>query len=312
MTTAAISSASGGLLGFFAVAILAVWGVWLLASSSARRSALAQRGGIDLPRRRRIDELLDARLARTRRGAELGARLRSAGSERSAGQFLLMVAGLAIGVTLVFHLLFPPLLAVIAGAIAVWGCFAWLGHRLDKRKEDFIGQLPEVARLLSNGASAGLSLPAALELTVREVESPAKDELQSVIDEIQLGRSLPDALEALQRRLPSREISVLMTTLVIQQRAGGDTVDALQDLSETLDQRRQTLGEMRTLMAGAVYTSYIIPLLGLATLVLLNTISSGVLQKMTTEPLGLAALVVAGGLYVIGLTTIKRTTRLEL
>lgn len=312
MTAAAISAATGGLLGFLAVAIVLLWGVWLLASNSARRSHLARRGGIELARRRRIDELLDARVARTRRGADLGARLRSAGSDRSAGQFLLIVAGLTAGVVLVARLLFPPLLAIVAGVVAAWACFSWLGRKLEKRKEEFIGQLPEVARLLSNGASAGLSMPAALELAVREIESPAKDELQTVIDELQLGRSLADALAALQRRLPSREISVLLTTLIVQQRSGGDVVNALQDLSETLDQRRQTLGEMRTLMAGAVYTSYLVPLMGLGALVLLNAINSELLQRMTSQPLGIAALVVAAGLYVMGLLAIKRTTRLEL
>ena len=83
-------------------------------------------------------------------------------------------------------------------------------------------------------------MPAAIELAVREIDAPAKDELQTVVDELTLGRSLDDSLASLQRRLPSREISVLMTTLIIQQRAGGDAVRALQELS-----RRSTCGGRR-------------------------------------------------------------------
>ncbi len=99
---------------------------------------------------------------------------------------------------------------------------------------------------------------------------------------------------SLQRRLPSREIAVLMTTLIIQQRAGGDVVRALQDLSDTLDKRRETLREVATIMAGAVYTSYIVPILGLGALLLLNTINPQTLDRMTSEPVGIVALVVAG------------------
>ncbi len=76
------------------------------------------------------------------------------------------------------------MLGVAAGVIAAWACFAWLGRRLDRRREQFVAQLPEVARLLSNGASAGLSMPAAIELAAREIEAPASEELQTVIDEL--------------------------------------------------------------------------------------------------------------------------------
>ncbi|MBV8999721.1 MAG: type II secretion system F family protein, partial [Solirubrobacterales bacterium] len=208
-------------------------------------------------------------------------------------------------------LAFPPLLGVAAAALGVYGCFAWLARRLDKRREQFIAQLPEVARLLSNGASAGLSIPAAMELAVREVEAPASQELQTVIDELTYGRSLTDALDHLQRRLPSREIAVLMTTLIIQHRAGGDVVRALQELSSTLDARRETMREVRTVMAGAIYTSYIVPILGVGSLFVLNTVNSRTLSRMTTQPLGIAALVIAMGLYALGWIAIKRTTRIE-
>jgi tight adherence protein B len=132
------------------------------------------------------------------------------------------------------------------------------------------------------------------------------------VDELTLGRSLDDSLAHLQRRLPSREISVLMTTLIIQQRAGGDAVTALQELSQTLDMRRETLREVKTLMAGALFTSYIVPVLGIGALVLLDGINSDTLHRMTTKPLGIATLVVAAGLYALGWIAIRRTTRIEL
>ena len=154
-------------------------------------------------------------------------------------------------------------------------------------------------------------MPAAIELCVREVDAPARDELQIVIDELTLGRSLADSLSSLQRRLPSREIAVLMTTLIIQQRAGGDVVRALHDLSSTLDARRETLREVVTLMAGAVYTSYLVPALAVAALLLLNSVSSHTLQRMTTNPIGIAALVVAGCMYAAGWLAIRHTTRIE-
>lgn len=308
---AAISGIAAPLVLFVLVAAVGLTGFWLLVSSSARRSSLIERGGVEVRRRPRLDQRLNAWLARTGRGADLAARLQSAGVERSAAQFLLTVVGAAFAAFVIVGLLFPVLLAIASIPLAVWACFAWLDRRLERRKEGFVGQLPEIARLLSNGASAGLSIPSAIELCAREIEPPAKDELQTVIDELGLGRSLDDSLASLQHRLPSREISVLMTTLIIQQRVGGDAVKALQELSETLDTRRETLREVRTLMAGAVYTSYIVPLLGIGALLLLDALNAQTLHRMTTEPLGIAALATAAALYSLGWVAIRRTTRVE-
>jgi tight adherence protein B len=294
------------------VAVVGLYGIWLLAVSSARRSMLVERGGVELRRRRGLADAIDARLMRTQRGADLAGKLRSAGTQLTPSRYLGAVAGGMLGAFLLASLVFPALLAIVAAGLVLWGGSAWLGRRLARRREDFINQLPEVARLLSNGASAGLSMPAAVEMAVREIDAPAREELQSVLDEVHLGRSLDEALDSLARRLPSREIAVLMSTLVIQQRAGGDVVRALQDLSSTLDMRRETLREVRTLMAGAVFTSYIVPTLGVGALVMLNAINSHTLPRMTSSPIGIAALVVAITLYALGSLAIRRITRIEL
>ncbi len=46
------------------VAIAGLFGMWLLVSTSARRSLLVERGGVELRRRRGLAEALDARLMR--------------------------------------------------------------------------------------------------------------------------------------------------------------------------------------------------------------------------------------------------------
>ena len=311
MSIAAISTSTAALLLLLATAVVFLWGLWLLASGSARRNELAGRSGIELRRRRPFHERLNARIIRTERGADLAGRLRSAGVERSAAQFLMFVALIACGTFLIVSALFPPLIGVIGALLAWWGCFAWLGHRLDKRGEEFIAQLPEVARLLSGGASAGLSIPAAIELTVREIEAPAREELQTVLHELSLGRPLAETLEHLRRRLPSREVAVLMNTLIVQQRAGGDAVSALRELAETLESRRETNREVRTLMAGAIYTAYIVPGLGVLSLLLLNTINSRTLDRMTGTAIGILTLIVAGIIYVVAFIAIRRVTRID-
>ena len=160
--------------------------------------------------------------------------------------------------------------------------------------------------MLSNGAAAGLSMQQAVRMASRELADPAGAELKRVIEEIQVGRSVEDALEALRDRLPSREVAVLMTTIAIQQRAGGDTVRALGELASTLDARKDLRREIKTLLSGVVFTSYVVAGIGGATILMINAISPGVTQDMTGSALGLAGLVVAMILWAIAFVLIRQ------
>lgn len=308
---AAINPRVAPLLAFLGTGLVALAGMWLFISSAARQGTIADRGAIDIAPPRGPMQVLDARIMRTRRGAALAARLQSAGVEMSVGRFVLLRVLLALCVLIVARLLFPLILALACAVAAWWIVRFRVQRRLDRRSVEFVAQLPELARLLSNGASAGLSVPAALELAAREIDEPARAELRTVIDELTYGRSLEDALESLAARLPSREIAVLLNCIIIQQRSGGDTVHALRELSHTLDIRRDTSREVRTLMSGAVYTSYVVPFLGLASLLLLNLVNPDTLTRLTTNAVGIIVLAVSAIIYVVAFLAIRRVTRIE-
>ena len=179
------------------------------------------------------------------------------------------------------------------------------------RREEFIAQLPDVARVLSNGTSAGLSMAGAVQLASRELSDPAAAEMKIVVQETRLGVSLDESLERLRERLPSREVAVLMTTLIIQQRAGGDTVRALSELGATLEARKDLQREIRTMLSGAVFTSYLVMFMGLGTIVLINTVSPGILREMTTSLPGIAALTISAALYAVAYLAIRQVTKVD-
>jgi tight adherence protein B len=128
---------------------------------------------------------------------------------------------------------------------------------------------------------------------------------------MQVGRSVEDALEALSRRLPSREVSVLMTTLIIQQRGGGDTVTALAELAGTLEARKDLRREIATLLSGVIFTSYLVAGIGAGTILIVNLMSPGVTREMTSNPVGIAGLVIALILWTVAFVAIRRTTRVD-
>jgi tight adherence protein B len=206
----------------------------------------------------------------------------------------------------------PSLVALLLSAALTFAVARTLVERKRRaRREEFIAQLPDLARALSNGTSAGLSMAGAVQLAARELADPAAAEMKLVVQETRLGLSMEESLERLRDRLPSREVAVLMTTLVIQQRAGGDTVRALSELGTTLEARKDLQREIRTMLSGAVFTSYLVMIMGIGTIVLVNVISPGVLREMTTTVPGIAALVVSGSLYAVAYVLIRQITRVD-
>jgi tight adherence protein B len=303
------------LLVLIAVLLVAFVGIVLYVSGAARRAELASRGGPDDEDRgwRRIVRALDARLRRTERGRRLASWLSSAAVPVSPAEFVLATIGAAFVFYVGLTLFLPRWMAFFIGVGgAILGGRSWVEKRRATRRDLFVAQLPDLARLLANGASAGLSLPAAIQLAARELDDPAATELRTVIEELRVGQPVDEALDAMRRRLPSRELGVLMTTLVIQQRAGGDTVRALNELGHTLEARKDLMREIKTVLSGSVFTSYLVVGIGVSTIVLLNLMSPGVMREMATSAPGIAALAFAFTLWTVAFVLIRRTTKVEL
>jgi tight adherence protein B len=300
------------LLGVMVVGLLGA-AMWL--SGSNRRAALAARGrqeggGSGF---RALLARADEAIRRTRRGQQLAQWLRSSGGPLTPidAVAIVLVGGLLLGSLLL--LLATPVVAYILGYVAVVLGIRWYVERgRARRRLAFMDQLPELARMLSNGAQAGLSIPGAVQMAARELDDPAAEEMAAVVQEMRLGQPLDRALERLQERLPSREIAVLMTTIIIQQRAGGDTVRALQELGGTLEARKDLIREVRTVLSGSVYTSYIVAGIGIAAIVLMNLFMPGVMREMTSSLAGVLALCVAGTLWAVAFVLIRATTKLDI
>jgi len=288
-------------------------GLWQYISGRSHNETLAQRSALDHVEARSATLVgrLDVRLRRTRLGRRLAVRLLAAGVGLTVAQYVLIDAAILLVCYLAIGAVFGHALGLLLGLAGVGASIAFLQYRQNQRAEVFIGQLPELARVLSNAASAGLALRTAIAMAADELDDPAKTELRFTADALAVGHSVDEALNELKERLPSRELGVLVTTLVIQHRSGGALVSALQNISETLDARKDIRREVRTTMAGAVYTSYLVAVMGIGTLFLLDLINSDTLNKMFATPAGLIALAIAAGFYVVGFALIRRITQVE-
>ncbi|GLY13872.1 type II secretion system F family protein [Kineosporia rhizophila] len=296
--------------GVLALAVLG-YAQWVLGTNE--REALTQRTALETVERssNRWINRLDGRLRRTAHGRWLQMRLDRAGVRWRMADIWLALAGLAVVTYLLSAQLLSWWFAVLAAAAAVRLALTVLDRREARRREDFVGQLPEVARVLSNATSAGLALRSAIRMAGEDLEEPAGSEMARLARELDVGTPLSDALDHLQQRMPSRELALLTRTLIIQARAGGAVVTALRGMSETLEARKDLRREVRTMLSGAVFTSWIVLFLGAGSLLMMNVIAPGTLNEVTSSLIGQVVLVIALVMYAAGFWMIRRTTRID-
>ncbi|PBC69578.1 tight adherence protein B [Streptomyces sp. TLI_235] len=305
MNTALIALSAAG------VHLLACAGAAMCWRDSRQRGQLLQRVRGSERQARSSVALLDARLRATALGRDLGRRITAAGLPMPVTTFYLMMLCAATTIGLLSAALLAPLLAPPAAVATLGAAYGFLERRRRQRNDRFVNQLPELARILSNAVSAGLAMRTALAMAAEEAAEPAGAELRQVCEGLRVGQPVEDALEQLRLRLPSREIGVLVTTLVLATRAGGSLVTALQHISQTLEARKELRREIRTQLAQAVATTYMVPVMGLGSLLLINTVQPGSIRQMTGSPIGQGVLAGAAALYALGMLMIRRITKIE-
>ncbi|MEV7278312.1 type II secretion system F family protein [Streptomyces sp. NPDC093111] len=298
--------------------VLAVLGIHTYASGAAQRAALIARlsqtgegGEGGTGGRRRPFRGIDRRVRRTRFGRKLELRISATGLDVTPGEFVVSMTATVVVLWIAGQALLSPFFGPICGFLGVWVAMGFLNWQRQKRIEKFINQLPELSRILANATQAGLALRMALSLAADELEAPAGDELAKVAQQLAVGTSVDDALGELAERLPSRELVVLVTTLVLANRAGGTVVSSLRNLTETLEERKETRREVRTQLSQVSLTAYAVPVIGVGSLLLIDNMQPGALDRMTGSGMGQLAVVIAVALYGVGFVAIRRFSKID-
>jgi tight adherence protein B len=300
------------LLGASLSAVLFIAGArQLVALSSSRRDVVAAVMGEAEFARLSALERWDRVFRRTRLGQRLERELVLAGVAHRPITMLLAGVAVTVAVSSLLWTALAPVfgvLGLLSGVVAVRG---HLSRGRGRRREAFIAQMPELARVLANATNAGLSIATAIGIAGDELDEPARAEMQRVATSMAFGNSLERALEEVRDRLPSRETAVLVSTLVVSARSGGSLVTALRDIADTLEGRKETRREIRTTLAQALATGYLVMAMGVGLLFMLNAIQPGTVQAMVSHPLGQLALLASGALFGGGFLIIRRMTRIE-
>jgi len=184
-----------------------------------------------------------------------------------------------------------------------WARIAFARYR---RLRAFEKALPHAIDMMARSLRAGHSTAGAIEIMAQGAPEPACSEFSEVFRQQNFGLPLRDALMQLIDRVPSPDLRVLVTAIVVQRETGGNLVEVLDRTTNVIRERQRIQGEIRVQTAQGRLTGWILTLLPVVVMLLINVMDPGYSKPLFHDPFGHKLLMLCGCLIVLGAFFINR------
>ncbi|MEH7883204.1 type II secretion system F family protein [Bacillus sp. JJ1609] len=268
---------------------------------------------LDGEKRKSVLVVLGDRYDRTEGAQPLYEKLRAANIPLTPSEYIgaqiVVFMGLVIVLQNFFSIQFPTNL--VAAAIVLEG-----GKRLlfllrkNKMKQRLVEQLPEICRTLANATRSGMTLTQGINMVAQEAAEPAKGEFRRLAQEISLGIDFNAALKAMEKRIESREFQLFVATLLIQKKAGGNLYSVLDEMGQTLEDRKILLQEIKTMTAEQRYVAYMVPVLPIFLVLMMNNVIDGFIDPLFSG-IGIILLLFFLGGTVLTFILVRKVTNIR-
>ena len=172
-------------------------------------------------------------------------------------------------------------------------------------------QLVEMLGLVANSLRSGYGLLQGFEFASRQLAPPLGTEVKRMLQETSLGVNADEALQNLGERVSSPDMEMVITAITIQRSVGGNLAQLLDGVSYTMRERERIRGEVRTLTSQQRMTGMIIGALPIFLGLLFFVINPDYMNVLFTDTVGRVFILVAVGLEVLGIVTIRAMLALD-
>lgn len=240
--------------------------------------------------------------------AELGSMFIDVKKKQLGLWFILGMLSVGILVYLLVGNLIITLVAII-GSAALPRLF--VNYTKAKRRKKFEDQLIDALILISNSLKAGLDLTQGIQLIVRDMPAPIRDEFKLVLQETSIGSQLEESLENLASRINSDLVGFIVTAMVIQRESGGDITKILDRVVSSIRQNYVLQRKVQVLTAQGLLESVVAFFLPWGLAAALSLLQPGYMKPLFRHPLGVIVLLVATGWQIIGLFVILKMAKVR-
>ena len=180
-----------------------------------------------------------------------------------------------------------------------------------RRLKRFNLQLVDSLVNMSNALKAGFSIQQAIELVVRERQSPISQEFGMFLHQTRVGMRIEDAFEAMQKRVESEDLALMIGALETARQTGGNLTEVFEKIAHTIRERMRIEMRIRTLTAQGRLQGVIVGAMPLLLGVALFFLDPAMMMAFLRSGLGVTLLVLVGILEVVGALIIRRIIHID-
>jgi len=198
---------------------------------------------------------------------------------------------------------------LLGGALGVVLPKLVIGHLNRTRQKRFQGQLVDALLVMSSSLKAGLSLMQAFGVVAEEMPPPISQEFGLLIKQTRMGVNLEEAVATLKRRMPSDDVSLFATAVLVARETGGDITQLFGRLVETIRERKKLKERIKTLTFMSRAQGVLMGMLPIVFAVVVFRMNPEYFRWFFTDDLGRLMLAAVAFLQVIGALLFMRFAR---
>jgi len=173
-----------------------------------------------------------------------------------------------------------------------------------KRRMKFNVQLVEALGSMSNALRAGFSINQAFETVIQNGEKPISQEFGVMMQQMRVGMNFYDALQSLDKRVGSDDLTLVVTAIDIARRTGGNLTEIFDKISLTIRERMRIERRVQTMTAQGRLQGVIVASMPAVLGVAMTFLKPGLMLPFFKSVNGMIAvgatvLLIAGGWFFI-------------
>lgn len=180
-----------------------------------------------------------------------------------------------------------------------------------KRLRAFEKQLNPAIISISNCLKSGLTFQQGMQNVAEQMPEPISREFARVLREMQLGSTSERSLTNLARRVPSADVKLMVTAILISQQVGGNLSSVLESIAQTVQDRIKVKEDIHTITSTGRMSGMVIGFLPVGIGIMLMLINPDYMSIFFTTTEGRYMLLAAAVLETLGYLLIRKTVSVK-
>lgn len=231
----------------------------------------------------------------------------------TANEFIGICAGSGVAGGFLFWIVTGQniLLGVLLGALSCGAPYVFMMVKTMLRMKKAAATFSDVLDSMMNAFKTGFGFSRAVQMVADNYDDPWGTEFGKMAAEMNLGSSMEDALYSLSNRMPSPDVDLFVTALLIQKETGGSMAELLGNLSKTIRDRYKLFQKVGAISAQGKLSAGIVCCVPFLLAGIMFLFLPDAMIKFATNPIGIVLLVLAGFWMCCGIGVLYKIVQIE-